>query len=331
MKENDITAEALLFAIRQKNLVYNYNFLYFSNRGVASSPAEYGHPDGWVYSGNGQIGLNQENNSCRIETSTEKTKLSQEINEFPRWEETLKGQTVTAQAHLKLESETIISLSLSDGVITQSHLAQTTGECILVTQIEVSSDAEELTLSIETSTENVVIDILCAYANIGTVAVDTNPCIVEGFIGERKQYLSTETPPAEELSLCESSEELAVGYSRLDSVLNGRFGYGDNKRSYLPDMRGYFSRSWDNGSGTDPDAYNRTNWGKSKVTGDNVGTEELDQFKEHHHSIGFSLSAKAIGDTAMDLVTKGDTSTGSTGGKETRPKNIAELYTIKWA
>ncbi|MBE9468871.1 MAG: hypothetical protein IMY72_11225 [Bacteroidetes bacterium] len=324
----------LLFASQQKNLVYNYNFLYFSNKTIKDKPDnyDYGHPDGWIYKGNGKIGFNDIKNCCYIDTDTENMVFSQALHEFPRWMDLLIGQTVTAKAHLNLENDATIKFSLSDGITTKTSSISSSGDIEMQVQLKVNEDAKRLKLKIECDTANIVINISKVYANIGSTALASNPCIVNGVIGERKQYIATENTPAEELSLCKASEELKSDYSRLDSVLNKRFGAGPNNISLLPDMRGYFSRAWNNDSGIDTGANNRTNLGKSDITGDHVSTAELDEFKEHDHTVPFVDGAVVAGEASLNLIiNKENTSTSKTGGKETRPKNIAELYTIKWA
>ncbi|MBU2915698.1 hypothetical protein [Reichenbachiella agariperforans] len=317
-----------LRAMQQLNLVYNYNFLYFSNY---VSPAEYGHPDGWVFVGEGSVGLDTSNNCCRLATEASgQAVLSQALHEFPRWQELLRSETVTAKAHVHLETEAAVSLSLSDGIVTKESSTNAAGDYELEVQLAVGAAATGLILKIECSTPNVVVDISKVYANIGSIALSNLACMVNGVIGERKQYIATENPPAQELSLCQSAEELGIGYSRLDSVLNHRYGKGEN-RSLLPDMRGYFSRAWNHGASIDPDANQRQKWGASNVSGDHVGTLELEEFKEHNHSIAFSEIATPVGQASVNLVGKGKTSTTMTGGNETRPSNISELYTIKWA
>ncbi|MGA1249966.1 MAG: hypothetical protein ACO3YM_05725 [Candidatus Kapaibacteriota bacterium] len=130
----------------------------------------------------------------------------------------------------------------------------------------------------------------------------------------------------------------------------------------LPDLRGMFLRGADESSGNDPNRSTRTG-------GDNVGSYQDDNFREHNHSglsdwsgshthslnapsgyrwVRFSGSntpttgiADGSGDE-MDFYNPGATSGGSTsdpgnhrhgiswdGGSETRPKNVYVNYIIK--
>jgi hypothetical protein len=343
MNSNEMLSnDDLLFAMQQRNLVYNYNFLNYSNK-VIDTLVTYGHPDGWVYQDagdNGLIGFDPSSNSCLIKKSSGNALMtfSQAINEFPRWANLIAGKRVSACAVIKVPGNFSceVTFSIYDGMNTSSKSVffNANEQKEINISLDVSSLANTLMIYIESATSDVVLYVSKVYANVGNVALGNLPCIVEGTIGERKQYISTEIPPAVELSLCNASIELSSSYTRLNSFLNGKFGVGPNGNSLLPDMRGYFSRAWDNGAKNDPDAANRTALGEGTVTGDNVGTVEQDQFKEHVHQLQFDLSGQipAGPSAAMPSINKMITSnTGKIGGAETRGKNLSELYTMKWA
>lgn len=343
--EKKTTAKAALYsssdlweALAQQNLVYNSDFRYYSNRVINGSQTDYKCPDGWLYEDpgrNGSIGFNEATLSCRIiKSENEGTmRFSQALHEFPRGRQTLAEKWVTARVSLHISTESKVRVLLDDGTATGEKTQRGPGNFEVEVQLLVTPDAKFLRLIVECDTPFTTILISRAYANIGKVAIKSLPCMVQGIIGERRQYVATETAPAEELSLCAAPKELDADQTRLDSVLNGRFGKGPNKRSLLPDMRGYFSRSWNNGAATDPDAGNRTALG-GEVKGDRVSTVEQDEFREHKHGLSFStdkpiLAGKEISTTVIDTTRTSNTQV--TGGRETRPKNIAELYTIKWA
>ncbi len=334
--------DELLFAMQQRNLVYNDNFLNYSNKTI-NTIVTYNHPDGWVYrdSGSGgQVGYDPASSSCLIKKSTGTAVMTftQALNEFPRWQQTIPGKKVSAAAVIQVPGSAgcTVTFSLFDGMDTSSKTFFFNGgeQKEIRVSLDVSEVATTLVVSIESSTSDAVLYISRVYANIGSIALENLPCMVAGTIGERKQYISTEIPPATELSLCNASIELSPAYSRLNSYLNGKFGTGANGYSLLPDMRGYFSRAWNNGAATDPDAANRTALGKGTVTGDHTGTVEEDQFKEHDHQLQFDLTGQIPAGPAapMPSINKAFVSnTGKRGGAETRGKNIAELYTMKWA
>ena len=81
-----------------------------------------------------------------------------------------------------------------------------------------------------------------------------------------------------------------------------------------PDLRGFFVRGWDNSRGIDP--------------GRALGTSQEDEFESHNHST-FCFSGVFAGSTGVSNGVLGSSTTGFTGGTETRPKNIALMYCIK--
>lgn len=269
--------------------------------------------------------------------------FKQVISEFPRSESILSEQKVSAHAVIQNRKDIVtlpfeVVFSISDGVSTssKSYYFDPEEKKEITIEMEVFKAPSILELSITSSTPNVIIYIDQIFANIGEVALSTLPCMVEGVIGERKQYIATENPPAEELSLCNAPIALTKDQTRLNSVLNGRFGIGDNGNSMLLDMRGYFSRAWDNGATVDPNAADRTAPGTGTITGDHASTFEQDAFLQHDHGLDFSINQQIIpGDKPPAVTVINTASTSKTNeeadGKETRPKNIYELYTIKWA
>ncbi|NNE26338.1 MAG: hypothetical protein HKN09_05805 [Saprospiraceae bacterium] len=343
--KNNITTDDMLFAMQQRNLVYNYNFLYYSNQANEGGSIVYNHPDGWLYTdpGKGKIGFDVDNKACIINKSNDSSSImnfSQNINEFPRWKNLLLGQTITAEAVVScptVGADFNISFYLEDG-ISENHKSDVivAGESKTITvEIMVSNSATHLAVGFKCSTNSAIILIHKVYVNIGKIALEYLPCMVNGFIGERKQYISIEVPPAEELSLCEPSTGLSDAYTRLNSFLNGRFGFVNTNESLLPDMRGYFSRSWDNNAGIDTGADERTPLGQGEIDGDHVGTVEEDAFKEHDHELDFNTNGKVSpGQSPPSIPVISLTAKSNTrprGDLETRSKNISELYTIKWA
>jgi hypothetical protein len=341
--KNDETAsniEDMICALQEKNLVYNGTFKYFSNQEIVDSSVIFNHPDGWIYSNEGtNAQIAQYDNCCRIVVNNEgkPMSLSQSLHEFPRWQNYLLEKKVTVNVIMNLNKETSIEISLSDGLNESSTVRniENTDNYLFELQLDISKDAQGLFLTISSSTKSAVIEVCNVYANIGNVAMENLPLMVNGIIGERKQYIATQTAPAEELSLCfKTPYELNKNQSRLDSVLNGRFGKGENNCSLLPDVRGYFSRCWDNGANIDPDAANRKAFPNGELKGDNVGTLQEDEFFEHDHELVFSEGQPITigeGAPAKGLIPQPHSKTQSSGGNETRPKNFTELYTIKWA
>lgn len=112
-------------------------------------------------------------------------------------------------------------------------------------------------------------------------------------------------------------------YSALFAAIGTTFGAGDGSTTFnLPDMRGEFIRGWDDGRGVD--------------SGRGFGSVQADMIGAHTHTVkegsnqpGGSGETLASGDDYTKTVAYNSTS-GSTGGAETRPRNLALLMCIKF-
>jgi len=121
-------------------------------------------------------------------------------------------------------------------------------------------------------------------------------------------------------------------YADLFAVLSTSYGVGDGSTTFnLPDMRGRFPRGWDHGAGLDPNAATRTDRGDG-TTGDNIGTKQADGNLAHNHSYDAYKEASGrsynSGGNLIDYKTNQPTT--STGGDESRPKNINVMFCIKY-
>jgi microcystin-dependent protein len=111
-------------------------------------------------------------------------------------------------------------------------------------------------------------------------------------------------------------------YAALFDAIGTTYGAGDGTTTFtLPDLRGYFVR----GSGTNGDG----------TAAGTFGAKQADDLKAHTHVVGSRVNATAFGTGIVAASNSGtingnDNSTQSTGGTETRPKNIAMLYCIKF-
>lgn len=114
-------------------------------------------------------------------------------------------------------------------------------------------------------------------------------------------------------------------YSALFSAIGTTFGSGDGSTTFnLPDMRGEFMRGWDDGRSVD--------------SGRAFGSAQTSQNLAHIHTPvftdqnGFALNqggaARRIDFTLDGLQT--EIITTSSGGNESRPRNIALLACIKY-
>ncbi len=161
-------------------------------------------------------------------------------------------------------------------------------------------------------------DIASNNTPIATIISSANPATPSGYLYCNGQAVSRST------------------YASLFAIIGTTYGSGDGSTTFnLPDYRGYFLRGMNDASGVDPDAATRTNSGNG-TSGDNLGTKQTDQVKAHTHTYyevgshndpGSTVALYAAGGYSF----KGSTRTSdSTGGNESRPKNIYVKYYIKF-
>ena len=119
--------------------------------------------------------------------------------------------------------------------------------------------------------------------------------------------------------ICNGAAVSRSTYSSLFSAIGTRFGSGNGSTTFnIPDLRGEFIRGWDDGRGVD--------------SGRSLGSFQADQFKSHNHNYtatNFSGHITRLTGGA-DSATHGTRATTNTGGNETRPRNIALRYYIKY-
>jgi microcystin-dependent protein len=142
--------------------------------------------------------------------------------------------------------------------------------------------------------------------------------------GSVMAYLGTTAPSG--WFLCDGTAPSRTTYSNLFAVIGTTYGTGNGSTTFnLPDLRGVFLRGLDSGKGYD--------------TGRTLGSYQADIFASHTHSatrkIGFSQGAGSFhgsewtADTGRNETILTDTTTPA-GGSETRPKNVAVNYIIKY-
>lgn len=136
-------------------------------------------------------------------------------------------------------------------------------------------------------------------------------------------YFSARTPPTGWL-VCNGQAVSRVTYADLFKVIGTLYGPGDGKTTFnLPQAQGEFIRGWDSDRNVDPERV--------------FGSAQEDEFKSHIHMIKEgSINPHRV--SGQEMLTSGDdftqiasyTSTsGASGGTETRPRNIALLTIIK--
>lgn len=137
------------------------------------------------------------------------------------------------------------------------------------------------------------------------------------------------TIPPDGFLTCDGSAISRTIYSNLFDIIGTVFGQGNGSTTFtLPDLRGDFIRGWDKGRGVD--------------VGRAFGSFQADAFRNHSHDI-YALNARndtwneALNNAAAKVPGE-DTGGGvwysgkiaATGGNESRPRNMALLFCIKY-
>lgn len=116
---------------------------------------------------------------------------------------------------------------------------------------------------------------------------------------------------------CDGSAVSRVSNSLLFSAIGTKWGAGDGVNTFnLPNARGEFIRGWDHGRGVD--------------TGRSFASAQEDALKAHTHTGAVNaLTTGTVAGTGMWVGNTSTAATSSTGGTETRPRNVAMMYVIK--
>jgi microcystin-dependent protein len=106
-------------------------------------------------------------------------------------------------------------------------------------------------------------------------------------------------------------------YAALFAAIGYTFG-GSGSSFNVPDLRGEFIRGWDDSRGVD--------------SGRVFGSAQADDLKSHTHDVALTTASRNPGVATAQTysIPGGTTATTSTGGTETRPRNIALLACIKF-
>lgn len=117
-------------------------------------------------------------------------------------------------------------------------------------------------------------------------------------------------------------------YDKLFTAIGTTYGAGDGSTTFvLPDLRGEFIRSLDDGAGVD--------------TGRGLGTTQAASVESHQHNLAsgtYTVTNPIGGDGTIDASqhvsiydrTISSAAVQSYGGTETRPRNLALLACIKY-
>lgn len=132
-------------------------------------------------------------------------------------------------------------------------------------------------------------------------------------------FMATTTVPTGYLE-CDGTAISRSTYPALFATIGTTFGAGDGSTTFnLPDLRGYFIRGYDHGRGVD--------------SGRTFGSTQADDYKAHTHNLGGAIIRdNGASYNLSGTGSRGDsvTATSSSGGTETRPKNIALMPCIKY-
>ena len=120
---------------------------------------------------------------------------------------------------------------------------------------------------------------------------------------------------------CDGTAVSRTTYASLFALIGTTYGAGNGTTTFnLPDMRGVFPRGLDSGRGYDPARA--------------LGTYQADDFASHTHT--FPADTTGGFNTPIASIVAGDRAPGSTGtvinstgGSETRPKNVALVFIIR--
>ena len=176
---------------------------------------------------------------------------------------------------------------------------------------KITASADGTKVLIGTAAED-ALQIDSVAKTIGAVA----PYYIAGVPAGAISFFAMNVSPAGWLN-CDGQAVSRTTYAELFAAIGTVWGAGDGSTTFnLPDLRGYFLRPL----GTNPDG----------TTSGAFAAKQADDIKAHTHSLSNTLGAFTATTGGTALATSNTPSvTGSTGGTETRPKNIALLCCIK--
>ncbi|WP_461209913.1 phage tail protein [Desulfocurvus sp. DL9XJH121] len=154
-------------------------------------------------------------------------------------------------------------------------------------------------------------------ALLGSGAWGVMPSVPSGCVA----WFGAHSPPEGWLE-CDGAAVSRTTYADLFAAIGEIHGSGDGSTTFnLPDQRGQFVRGWDNGAGVD--------------SGRALGSSQSDQNLSHAHtctnvSAGTIIGNQYGGTPGYYTVSVSSGATGSSGGTEARPKNVALMAIIKY-
>lgn len=146
--------------------------------------------------------------------------------------------------------------------------------------------------------------------------------VTNQFIGMVSAFAGTSAPNG--WFQCNGAAISRTTYAALFARIGTTYGSGNGSTTFnLPDLRGEFIRGLDSGRGIDP--------------GRMVGTLQADSIRSHDHDYSVYVPGEPVvqvntvpgGQVAVPNFQTTGATTG-TGGAETRPRNVALMYCIKY-
>lgn len=187
-----------------------------------------------------------------------------------------------------------------------SHTASIADQTSKITIIDTTTSNQAASIAANTSA---IADMIEKFDKIdlsqllptGTVLKYTSDTMPDGFL------------------LCNGQAVSRTTYAKLFSVIGGTFGAGDGRTTFnVPDLRGLFVRGVDGGRGIDG--------------GRVLGSYQEMMIQNHVHDYNMASLVGNIAQWAavgQPVVNTSSQKTGSAGGNETRPKNLALHFMIK--
>jgi microcystin-dependent protein len=192
--------------------------------------------------------------------------------------------------------------------VARTLLGQPTQALMRTTGLGMSANGSSLVIAADYAAMR---GLLSVYS---TAEVDSALAAVNSVPTGSVHAFAMDTPPAGYLK-CDGSAVSRTTYAALFAAIGTVHGVGNGSTTFnLPDLRGEFIRGWDDGRGVD--------------SGRAFGSFQADELKAHTHTYSRSddTGSPTPGGNGGHYTT---TATSSTGGVETRPRNIALLYAIK--
>jgi microcystin-dependent protein len=182
----------------------------------------------------------------------------------------------------------------------------------------------------ETRPQNVTVGYFIRYAAKGAIKGQDIPS------GAILTFAGSSASVPNGYLLCDGSSLNRADYPELFAAIGTAWGTASGTTFNLPDTRGLFLRGVDGVANRDVDKALRTAIAVGGNTGNNVGSFQDDAFESHSHN--FSILRGGNADNDESKVARGDDGTRSaysgttstTGGNETRPKNVYVNHIIKY-